>query len=376
MEKNEKTWKWKELFGKFICIALILLGIYVFLEYVLGLFLPFLIAALISIPVRYFAKVSAEKIGGKKKCWAAFYIATFWSLVLLFSFFALKAVILQAESFFSFLIDNKAGFAQGISSIIENLTNFFEQMPFFNEVMGEFGEEVGQTVNDIVKATAEKGASFVTSLLGGFIAGTPKAVISAVVCIMASVYMSLDADKIKTYFLSVLGKNGVGKIKVATERVMSGVTGYFKAYSILFLINFTLIFLGLTILGRNFAFVIALIVGFFDILPLFSAAVVLVPWGVVLISWGDYKIGIGLILLAAITAIVRQIAEPRLVGKNLGLHPLASLFAMYVGVRILGFWGIILAPVSALMIKEIIENDKNKDGVNEVSDNKKCGKNL
>ena len=55
-------------------------------------------------------------------------------------------------------------------------------------------------------------------------------------------------------------------------------------------------------------------------------------------------------------AVVRQIAEPRLVGKSLGLHPLLMLISFYAGLRLFGGIGILLGPLSALLLKAVLEH--------------------
>ena len=69
---------------------------------------------------------------------------------------------------------------------------------------------------------------------------------------------------------------------------------------------------------------------------------------------GEVKLGIGLLVLYAVTSVVRHILEPKLIGEGLGLHPLLSLGAMYAGLRLFGVWGMILAPLVAAGVKSAV----------------------
>ncbi|MPN10462.1 hypothetical protein SDC9_157757 [bioreactor metagenome] len=62
--------------------------------------------------------------------------------------------------------------------------------------------------------------------------------------------------------------------------------------------------------------------------------------------------------LYLIITVVRNILEPKLVGEQIGLHPLIMLISMYVGVKIFGFVGLVALPVTIVVIKYLYDNDK------------------
>ena len=101
---------------------------------------------------------------------------------------------------------------------------------------------------------------------------------------------------------------------------------------------------------RTFAFVIA----FADLLPVLGVGTVLVPWGLVAILQKNYYLGFGLLILYLVISLIRQFTEPRLIGKSLGLHPLLALFASYAGFLLFGFWGMLLAPLAAIVVKSLV----------------------
>ena len=100
---------------------------------------------------------------------------------------------------------------------------------------------------------------------------------------------------------------------------------------------------------------IALLGAALDILPVLGVGTLLVPWAILALVTGSAGRGVGLLILYALMSIVRQIAEPHLVGKSLGLHPLLMLIAFYVGLKLFGFAGIFLGPVLAVLIKVVFE---------------------
>ena len=113
--------------------------------------------------------------------------------------------------------------------------------------------------------------------------------------------------------------------------------------------------MGLTLLGRRYALVCALLIAALDILPLFGSGIVLVPWAIVLIVSDAVGVGVGMLVLFAVITVARQILEPRLVGGALGIHPLATLAAMYIGFRVFGIVGMLISPLVIVALKEMNE---------------------
>ena len=76
----------------------------------------------------------------------------------------------------------------------------------------------------------------------------------------------------------------------------------------------------------------------------------------------NYPMGIGMFVLYLVITIIRNTMEPKLVGKQIGLHPLATMILLYVGLKVVGFWGMLIFPTTLAIIssmkKEIGEAEK------------------
>lgn len=141
-------------------------------------------------------------------------------------------------------------------------------------------------------------------------------------------------------------------VRVWCRRIKRAVTGYLRAYLLLGLITFLEMLVGLRVLGMPYALLMAGVIALVDLLPLLGAGAVLIPWGLVTLASGDTSVAAGLLGIFGIHTLLRQIWEPRLVGRELGLSPLTSLLAVYVGWRLFGVWGMLLSPLLAMVIKE------------------------
>ena len=129
---------------------------------------------------------------------------------------------------------------------------------------------------------------------------------------------------------------------------------YLKAYLLLLLLTFSALFLGFSILRVEYAFLLALLTALVDLLPVLGVGTVLVPWALILLLQRQFYTGFGLLILFFVLLLLRQIAEPRLIGKSLGIHPLLALFAGYAGWWLLGFWGLLLGPFVAVLGKTLL----------------------
>ncbi len=129
------------------------------------------------------------------------------------------------------------------------------------------------------------------------------------------------------------------------------VGGYFLAqFKIMFVVA-AILLAGFFILGIKYSFLLALLVAILDFLPLFGTGTVLIPWAVVKLLVGEYPMAVGLILLYVLTQVVRQVIQPKIVGDSMGLPPLMTLFFLYLGFKLHGISGMILAvPIGILVI--------------------------
>jgi sporulation integral membrane protein YtvI len=111
--------------------------------------------------------------------------------------------------------------------------------------------------------------------------------------------------------------------------------------------------IGLFILNVKYAFLIALLVGLSDAIPIVGTGVVMVPWILWTIISGDMPLAMGLGIIYVLGILIRQIMEPKIVGSQIGLHPLVTLLAMYIGLKFFGIIGMFVGPISIIVVKRL-----------------------
>jgi predicted PurR-regulated permease PerM len=95
-----------------------------------------------------------------------------------------------------------------------------------------------------------------------------------------------------------------------------------------------------------------ILAGVLDAFPFIGTGVVLVPLGIVQIVQGRYGTALVCGLLYVACIFLRELLEPRLIGRRIGVPPIAVLLSIYVGIRLFGVWGIVKGPLGFVVIRE------------------------
>jgi len=118
----------------------------------------------------------------------------------------------------------------------------------------------------------------------------------------------------------------------------------------MYVIVFTELLIGFSLMRLKYVVVLAVIIAFIDILPVFGVGTVLLPWGLTCLVMQDYRLGISILAMYAICFTVRQLVEPKILSSQIGLHPLLTLLSMYAGLQVFGILGMILFPLSLIIL--------------------------
>lgn len=178
----------------------------------------------------------------------------------------------------------------------------------------------------------------------------PSAAVFVLISTVGTFFIVKDRAILRGFLLKVLPAQARTKTRNVFAELFKALTGFIKAYSILISITGVLTMIGLRLMGVEYALTLGIMTGLFDILPILGPGTIFIPWIIWEFAIGRTQMGVGLLLLYVILSVVRQFLEPKIVGDNLGLHPLATLVSLYVGLQLGGFTGMILGPVSVVVI--------------------------
>ncbi len=137
------------------------------------------------------------------------------------------------------------------------------------------------------------------------------------------------------------------------KKVSSAMGAYIKTQGILMLITAVICVIGLFILKNPYALLLGLTIAVLDALPFIGTGIIFIPWAVLVGVMGDWKLCIGLLVIYGACYLVRELLEPKLMGKQIGMTSLEMIISMYIGIRLFGLAGVILGPVGYLLIVEL-----------------------
>ncbi len=213
-----------------------------------------------------------------------------------------------------------------------------------------FYDGVMQMIGNVLSSLASR----LPELAAAIFSALPSVLFFLVVSVVACFYFCTDGASVTRGLGSLLPYRWQQKLPRAKENLRDVLRKYVKAYGLLLLLTFALLLVGFWILRVEYAFLLAFLIALADLLPVIGVGTILIPWGIVMLIQKNFYLGFGLLILYLVISLIRQVAEPKILGKSLGLHPLLTLFATYVGFSLFGLVGMILAPIAALLLKRLV----------------------
>ena len=341
-----------------IIVAGAVLAVWIFFRYAISALLPFLLAAVISALVSPVSDWISKKTRVPKKLMSAVVLILLFSLTSALLYLAISRLIGELGDLLARLSEDPELVGNTLSSLVDRVTGngthfSFLQSIFESESLKSLGIDLSGLLQDAVGSLISSLTSALPTAAVSLIKGIPSWILFIIVLLIAAYYFSSDGESVWRGLSSVLPTKWQVRLPLIKEKFKRTVTGYIKAYFLLMLLTFFEMVIGLSILGAKYAFIMAIVISVVDVLPILGAGTVLVPWAIFALISSNTPLGVGLLILYAVTLIIRQIAEPRIVGSTLGIHPLATLASVYLGLRIIGFIGIFVGPMAAMLLREI-----------------------
>ncbi len=322
-------------------------AVYLTVKYLLGLVLPFLVAAII-------AELTKKPIDRLSE-----------STRLPRKVASLITVTLALLAFLGLLWCAVYGLYSAVQAGLEHLPKLLPLLQQLAErlrdVAGALNANLPESLTAqiadapaaIIQAALEGLTSFLTSIAGRI----PSGLLSVAVSIIASYILSADYHKLTCFIRQIFKPQTVEKFITIRTVVLGKLRQLARGYGILLLITFGELLVGFLLLGVKKAVMLALIIAVADILPILGTGTFLIPWAVVALIQGNVPLGVGLFVLYAAVTIIRNVIEPHIIGAQIKLSPLIVLICIFVGYRVFGIWGLLLSPFAASIIKELVMRD-------------------
>ena len=336
-----------------LALAIVVLAILIFvMPKLIVFFMPFLvgwIVAWIASPMVHFFE---KKLRIKRKASSVVVIVFAIAVVVLALYFIGAKLVTEGMNLLNDLPNMWQGAQRDFRDIADKFGAIYEKLPQnVQDTLTTMKEQTSVLVGGVV----EKVSSPTIEAVGNFAKQLPTIFIAVIMGLLSAYFFVTDKEwfvtKIKAICPSAIAK----KYEVIRRSVMRSIGGYLKAQLKIEIWIYLIVGIGLTILKVEYAFLIAIGIAFLDILPFLGTAIVLYPWAIIKFLSNDYKMAIGLLIIWGISQLVRQIIQPKIVGDSIGVPPIPTLFLLYIGYKVSGVIGMILAVPLGLVVYTMYE---------------------
>ncbi len=317
--------------------------------WLLKFFLPFVIGWLIAMVANPLVKLLERRLNLVRKHSSVIIVVAVLAGIIGGLYFLIGRVIIEIRLLIVDMPEIYEAVRLELMEALDSLNRMVARMPAgVQEWFNRTNENLGGIVSSLMQRIA-----FPTVTVAGNVAkGIPGALVNSIVVILSSYFFIAEQDRVRALAGRLIPSSFYSYGGLFRKDLRNLIGGYFLAqFRIMFVVAVVLA-VGFVILGVKYGILLAVLIAILDFLPLFGTGTALFPWAVVKLLSGEAAFAVGLILLYVLTQVVRQIIQPKIVGDSMGLPPLLTLIFLYVGFKVRGISGMILAvPVGLVGVK-------------------------
>ncbi len=327
----------------FAYFAILLLLAFVLLRYGLRLLMPFvvggIVAALLQKPIRFLAKYLPLPKKILALLVALLFFCTIGVLISILSVrvftlgqdIALSLPTLYREYVEPLIRDIFALLETSVLQMDEALLQTWEEM--FYQLL----QSLGNMISSVSVRMVGIASSFASSLPGVFI--------RLLFFVIATFFMTMDYDRLTGFLMRQMSERVQDLFLQIKSYIVGTLFVCIRSYALIMSITFVELSIGLSIVGVEHSVLKAFLIAIFDILPVLGTGGIMIPWAVLSMIQGEIGLGLALLAVYIAVTIIRNILEPKIVGSQLGLHPVVTLASMFVGAQLFGVVGLFGLPI-------------------------------
>lgn len=339
--------KYLKILCNLAAFILILFCLIFVLPKIIVFFMPFVIGFLLSLIANPLVRFLEKKLKIKRKYGTFLTIVLVIALIVFACYGTGVLLAVGIRGFMEYLPTMSENAGIELAAAFEKLQSLLHKIPAFanlnvKELSIVLQDTLGSLVSDYKEPTF--------SAISGFATSIPDILVSVIMGLLATYFFIADRDRVIAACRRHIPASVHEKSRLIYDHMLRAVGGYFKAQFKIMIVIYIIIMIGLMILGVNYAWLIGFGIAFLDMLPVFGTGTVLIPWAVVKIFSGNIATAVGMMILYAVSLVVHQLIQPKLVGESVGLDPFTTLFFMFIGYKIKGVIGMILAiPIGMIV---------------------------
>lgn len=335
-------------FGVMIAIA------YFVIQYLLPIVLPFVIAFIIAYFLQGPVNIMEKKFGFSHKPVAMLTVLVFYvmvgGLIALVGTKIVSTVINLVGELPSFYIKQIYPFFVEVLHEVERVL-IKMNLGKLSAANGSAGQVI-QSFSEMISGLPGKVMDVVTS----FAVSVPGLFVDIVIMIICTFFITIDYRRLTGFCMRQLDEDSKKIFMEIKEYVVGTLLVCVGSYAVIMSITFVELSVAFSVIRMNHAIIIAACISVFDILPVLGTGGIMIPWTLMMVVYGNYPLALELFLIYVIITVIRNIIEPKIIGGQLGLHPVVTLVSMFVGVEFFGPIGLFGCPILLSLVRHL--NDR------------------
>ena len=336
----------KILFNYLFAILMVALIIFV-LPRALAYFWPFVTAAVIAAIANPLVRFLEKKMKIRRKAGSVVVIVLTLAAVGAACYGIIYLLVSEIIGFFTSAPDMWVRVNSSLRSLSLEMSHRYALLPKGSK---DFFENLGQSIYDSLSDMGSSIGERAAEAAGNGVKNAPTVLVGIIMCVLASYLFVAERESIGKFAARMIPDHVRERFLIVTGTMKSAVGGYFKAQFKIMAVVYIVLLVGFLVLGIDYAFLIALLIAFLDFLPFFGTGAVMWPWALYAVIQKDYKFAIGMMIVWGLSQLVRQLIQPKLVGDSIGMPAIPTLILLYVGFRVGGALGLILAVPIGMIV--------------------------
>lgn len=310
--------------------------------------MPFVIGWIISAIASPMVNWLEKRFNIVKKLGSALIVILVIGLIVTGIYFAVSRIVIEVGDLVKNIPEMYAQLESGLRQIGGTLSGLFEKLPMgIQNGWNSFMANLDESMTGIIAKISDPAMA----AAGNFAKRLPFYLISVIVAILSAYFFTIQREDVLKWMKKIAPESVEKRMTLVMDNLRYALGGYFKAQFKIMGVVFLILVVGFAVLGIRYFVLVAFLISFLDFLPFFGTGTAMIPWGIYKFLMGDYKTAIILVVLYAITQVIRQLLQPKLVGDSVGMNPLVTLLLLYVGYRLGSVFGMILSvPIGMVLI--------------------------
>lgn len=329
-----------------LIIAGIASGLFLF-PFLLKIFAPFVAAFCVAVPCQRIVGFLEKRAHISRGISSAIISTAIVAFVTILVFLIVYQLYTQTKNLFSVLPATLDSLRGQLSQLSTRFDGYLHSLP------PELSAGIDSTILNIKEYSGElshRATTAAISAAGGAAARLPGIVLFLVMFILGTFFFIKDYAQVINFFKELLPQKAISVLAKGKKFFSGAFSSYLKAQLILMLLTAALVTISLWIAGIDFPLLWGMLAGLVDALPFFGTAAVLMPMALFSLAIGDTYSFVSILIIQVIVFLVRQLAEPKIVSRQIGIHPILTLISIYIGLRFFGVTGVVLAPIVMLLL--------------------------